>query len=128
MADNFRDLELERFIARYVHSVEQLEILCLLSRNPELAWSAKDVFRVVQSSHQSIASRLEEFQQKGFLLRDGADRYRYSPKGPVLARAVAALAKAYQERRVAVVEWIYRQPLQIHQNPGKACRSKRMDE
>ncbi|HYG34462.1 MAG TPA: hypothetical protein VEC99_06735 [Clostridia bacterium] len=108
MASSPTSQELDQFIARYIGSVEQLEILCLLSVNPAKPWSVSEVFRVIQSSEPSVQERLEEFQREGFLVRETDGLYRYAPKAPDLTRMVAELAKAYQERRVTIVEMIYR--------------------
>jgi hypothetical protein len=102
--------ELDQFIERYVGSVEQLEILCLLCGHPEKAWSVQEVFRAIQSSESSVAARLDKFVADGILALDSQGLYRYGPQKPEISRIVPALAKAYQQRRVAIVEMIYQRP------------------
>jgi DNA-binding IclR family transcriptional regulator len=100
---------LQRFIATYVASVEQLEILCLLNQDPKRSWSVPEVFREIQSSERSVAECLELFRGCGLLARqDGG--YRFAPASPALGDTMARLCQAYHERRVSIVEMIYRRP------------------
>jgi hypothetical protein len=51
--------ELDAFIAAEMKSLEQLEILLLLSGNPHKFWSASTVYEVIKSSPVSVAARLQ---------------------------------------------------------------------
>jgi hypothetical protein len=107
MGDKLPATDLPQFIARHIGSVEQLEILCLLWGTPQKVWSVQDVFRVIQSSETSVADHLARFLKEGFVVLNGEGRFRYHPTRPEMDHCVAELVKAYQERRVAVVEMIY---------------------
>lgn len=110
MAEDALVTALHHFIAQCIGSVEQLEVLCLLAESPEKVWSAQEVFRVVQSSEKSVSDCLQCFLNQGFLSVDAAGGYRFAPKKPESGHAVGALIKAYRERRVTVIEMIYRKP------------------
>lgn len=103
--------DLRAFIARHVHSVEQLEILCLLAENPAQVWSEKEVFKLIQSSEKSVAANLRRFLEERLLVFVSETGYRFSPETPELARLAVALAKSYRERRVTIIETIYSLPL-----------------
>ncbi len=102
--------ELRQFINRCVSSVEQLEILRLLSSQPGRAFTVADVFREVRSSEKSIEASLEGFCRSDLLTAEPGGQYRFNPKTPELGQAVAELMRTYRERRVAVIELIYSKP------------------
>jgi hypothetical protein len=101
-----------QLLARYIRSVEQLEVLLLLHGEPHRSWSAADVYSVVRSSEPSIASRLEAFVKDGFLAREEGmpSRYRYAPQSTDLRSAVDATAAAYKTWRIRVLEAIFAPP------------------
>ncbi|HEX3716847.1 MAG TPA: hypothetical protein VH595_02680 [Verrucomicrobiae bacterium] len=101
-------VELQQFIDRYIHSVEQLEILCLLVDESAKTWSEIEVFHRIQSSQESVSRTLRRFRDDRFLVFDLTKGYRFSPESSDLARLASELAKAYRERRVAVIGAIYK--------------------
>jgi len=58
---------LRSFISRYIGSVEQLEILCLLASEPFKRWTVEEVFRLIQSNQESVEERLKTLVAAGFL-------------------------------------------------------------
>jgi len=102
--------ELLGFIARFIHSVEQIEILCIFARAPAKTWTEEEVFKEIQSSRTSVAANLGLFC--GRLLHfDAPTGYRFSPESPDLGRLALELVKTYHERRVTVINAIYREPV-----------------
>ena len=99
-----------QFLARYIRSVEQLEVLLLLQDQPNRSWSAGDVYSVIRSSEGSIAGRLEAFAKEGFLTHEHDGRYRFSPQNTDLRSAVEQTASAYKTWRIRVVEAIFAPP------------------
>lgn len=110
MTPEINPAELNRLVAQYVSSVEELEILCLLSQNPQKSWSIKDVFQVIQSSKRSVTTCLERFAAKGWIREEAPGLYRFAPRQPELAGAAAKLQQAYRERPATVVQLIYQPP------------------
>ena len=106
MAENDLTNELQHFIARYIVSIEKLEILLLLSGSPEKFWTIDEVFQKIQSSHTSVGQRLRELCSEGFLVSEG-DRYRYKPKTEDLARSTDELRGIYRTRRLKVIEAVF---------------------
>lgn len=101
-----------QLLARYIRSVEQLEVLLLLHGQPHRSWSAADAYAVIRSSEGSIASRLDTFTKEGFLAQEKGPppTYRYAPQTTDLRSAVDETAAAYKTWRIRVVEAIFAPP------------------
>ena len=101
--------ELDRFIAAEIQSLEQLEILLLLSGNPHKWWTAKGVYDVVKSSLPSVEGRLRDMTERQMLRRevDSDSRFQFAPADEAIWRIVSELREAYKERSVKVVQAIY---------------------
>ena len=106
MAESDLTTELQHFIARYILSIEKLEILLLLSGSPEKLWTIDEVFQKIQSSHTSVGQRLKELASEGFLVTEG-ERYRYQPKTEELAKNTEELRQFYRTRRLKVIEAVF---------------------
>ena len=91
--------------------MEQLEVLLLVSSQPDREWSAEAVFSEIQSSLPSVTQRLQEFCERGLMAQPKPLVFRYSPATLTLADTVRALSAAYKEKRVKIIETIYRKPL-----------------
>jgi hypothetical protein len=98
-----------QFLARYIQSVEQLEILLLVSGDPGKAWTSSEVYGIIRSSEASVTSRLECFTRDGFLLASPGPpaTYQYRPPSDVIRSAVGKATELYQSRRVRMVEAIF---------------------
>ena len=96
------------FIARHIHSVEQLEVLLLVRAAPDRDWTANDISRALVTARDTALVRLEDLEQRGLTQRSG-EGWRYAAAGQV-ARAVDDVAAAYASRRFTVVELIFSKP------------------
>lgn len=119
--------KLEQFIAAEIQSLEQLEILLLLSGNPHRWWTAQSVYEVIKSSPGSVEDRLLELTGRGFLKVDGnpEKRYQFAPESDLVWTAVSELRDAYKERPVKVVQAIYSKPPDAVQEFAKAFRFRK---
>jgi hypothetical protein len=102
--------ELCSFIQRHVPSVEAVEVLLFLARRPERGWTPADVCEQLRPSivKEAEARRhLDMFTADRLAGHGAEDTYRFSPHTPAMAAAVAALARAYNERPVTLVRLIY---------------------
>lgn len=102
----------QRFVAAHVSSIELLEVLLLLRQNEGREWRAAEVAREIGSSLMSIRDRLANLAARRFVAVREADDdtlYRYAADGD-LRKVIDDLAKAYKERRLAVVDLIYARP------------------
>jgi hypothetical protein len=96
-----------------IDSIAQLETLLLLHRDETGAWDAVRVATELRVEPRGAEAQLAALAARGLLRPEGegsARRWRYGPATSALARAVDALAVAYAERRVSVVEFLYSKP------------------
>ncbi|HEU0014126.1 MAG TPA: hypothetical protein VFQ45_10605 [Longimicrobium sp.] len=92
-----------RFIARYIDSAEQLDLLLLLHRDAERAWSPAAAAEAVYSVPASSERRLQALAEQGLAARGAGGAYAYAPRDPGLAETVDALAQAYRSNRAGVI-------------------------
>lgn len=102
--------DVEQFIADHVHSVEQLEVLLLLHRTRDRAWSAADVARDLRIDAVSAATRLEDLRARSLVEPRGAGEFCYQPPSRAVDEIVATLGKLYGERRVTLINLIFSKP------------------
>jgi len=113
------------FIARYIHSVEQLEILCLLVEHPDRSWRDSEVFKDIQSSLESVSKTLQYFSGERLLAIDSIGAYRFPGDNEILSRLTRELVDIYRQKRVTVVEAIYTMPADPIRNFADAFRIKK---
>lgn len=101
------------FLGRYIRSLEQLEVLLLLRREPDRWWTVPQVYEVIRSSHRSLEGGLEAFVGQGFLAQEKGPppAFRYAPRSEELRAGVEQIAASYQHSRVRVIEAIFAPPL-----------------
>jgi hypothetical protein len=119
---------LREFIARYVRSVEQLEILLLLRRNEAEVWSVQKVYECILSTLPSVQRWLDELAHNGLLdkISEPIAGYRYCADENLLSLA-AMLAEFYRTSPVRVIEAIYKRDSSAPQSFADAFRIKKPD-
>jgi hypothetical protein len=97
------------FLRRYIHTVEQLEILLTLRADRGHEWTAPEVFAKVRTSEQSVMMRLAQFAEQGLLVETPGvpATYRYAPRPADLDYLIAGAGEALHTRRVKVLEIIF---------------------
>lgn len=111
MAENQFPESVRRFINQYIDSVEQLEILLLVSQEPSRVWTVDSVLKVIQSSLESVAARMKNLAAFGFFAFDEKEGgYRFNPNSADMARQVEGLREAYTTMRVRVIQAIFSGP------------------
>ena len=98
------------FITRHIVSVEELEILLLLQEGKERDWSPAEINERLRSQEISISKWLDALVALQLARQTAGGRYRFAPASEELARATVALADAYRERRIKVIELIFSKP------------------
>jgi len=100
-------------ITDFVDSVVHLEILLLISRNPQEAFSAEAVGKKLGIRPDWAEADLGVLASRGLLEASGeAPRvYRYAPRTEELRAAIGGLDLAYQQRRVSVINLIFAKPI-----------------
>ncbi|MEP7125701.1 MAG: hypothetical protein ABJE95_32525 [Byssovorax sp.] len=110
MAASGVDEQVRRFLATYVTSIEQLEVLLLLRADEGREWSAEECSRELRSDPGWIQERLGDLAAKGFLVSreiEAVSTYRYAPTAGDTRALLDEVAKAYKERRYSVINLIY---------------------
>lgn len=100
---------MSRFIIDNVESVEALNVLILLHANPSRMWSADEVGKDSRTNEWSAQMCLDALSQRGLVRANGGEPPRYAAE-PAVAPIVAAVTRAYHDRRVAVITLIYSKP------------------
>jgi hypothetical protein len=106
--------KVERFIAEYIHSVEQLEVLLLLYGSPSRAWTVAEVVAELRTAASSAVSRLEDLTVRGLVVKaPGLEpTFTYGgPRTPELDATIALVRETYAQRRIAVISAIFSKPL-----------------
>jgi hypothetical protein len=116
MGDERRDglrEDVRALLAERIDSIAQLEALLLLHRTGQAAWDAPRLAGELRLELRSAEAELAVLASRGFLVletKEGVAHWRYEPSSAALGRAVDGLARAYRERRVRVVEFLYSKP------------------
>lgn len=101
------------FIAGYISSIVELEILLLLAGRPQEVWTAEAVSRELRIDRAWAAAHLATLCAQGVAgCGQGPDPvYRFAPQRPEIRDAVDELARAYADRRVTVIGLIFSKPV-----------------
>lgn len=104
--------ELRVFIAESIDSVELLQVLFLLFKNPDKRWSVKEITQELRSAESSIETRLACLYSRGVLLEDqnSPGLHGFLPATPALSGKIKALAEEYEVRPYRIIELIYSRP------------------
>jgi hypothetical protein len=121
--------DVDRFLARHVDTIEQLEVLLLLHRLPAADWTAEAVANALYIQPASAARRLAALADFGLLAAKSASAptYRYAPQSAELDQTVGRLAETYRERRVAVITAIASRPMENVRAFSDAFRIRKKD-
>ena len=103
------DPEVKTFVVDNVRSVWALELLLLLRKGRERAWTAKELTRRFPTTVSLVDAALEQFRAFGLVRRDSAGA-RYEPTADFLDELCTKLEAAYRERPAAVRSLIGKQP------------------
>lgn len=98
------------FIREQLRSVWALELLLLMRRSGERAWSPADLVGELRASHTLVTDNLAAFERAGLVRADDDGRYTFAPVSPVLSALCDQLAAAYAERPVTVINAIVSPP------------------
>jgi hypothetical protein len=120
--------DVHRFLHQNVDSVEQLEVLLLLRRTPERAWTSDEVATAVYSHPTSVVRRLAMLLGQGLLRERDSGSYQYAPRTAELHDTVTRLDHMYHARRVAVITLIASKPIENVRAFSDAFRIRRKKE
>jgi hypothetical protein len=106
--------DVKQFLQEHISSVAQLEVLLMLRNHGDRQWTPGEVSKALYTTPEMVAEQLADLCKRGLLeVADGSEpHYRYAPADPELDSQVGTLDTAYKERRVAVITFIYSQPVE----------------
>ena len=101
------DPDVTEFIHAYITSIWALELLLLLRREPERAWTPAALVRELRASAKLVDDNLARFERNGLALpsRDG---WRFRVANPRLDALIGKLAAMHRERPMHVMSMISR--------------------
>lgn len=117
--------DVTRFIAEYIGSVADLELLLLLSRDSTREWAAAEAGETLYTNPDMCATQLERLCSQKLAAKTigpAEPNYRYAPQDPQTATVIEKLAALYTERRVSIITVIYSKPLSKVQSLADAFR------
>lgn len=113
------------FLRAHIHSVEQLEILLLVSSARREVWTVRDVNDVILSSETSVTHWLKTLASQSLLLRDeGPPLVFRRATDPALAAQISELQLAYKTAPVRIIEAIYQKEADAAQSFADAFKLK----
>lgn len=102
--------DVRRLIESSVPTLEALEIVLLLARDPGRVWSPGPIVQMLQPSKLSEAEVREYLimlSRQGLLTDEGGVSFTYAPDSAALTKAVEGLLVAYHQRPVTLIRTIY---------------------
>jgi hypothetical protein len=122
--------ELVAFVRASIRSVWALELLLLLRRDSDRAWTVASLVQEMRASTPLVAEGLATFEAAGLIRREegGDESFVYAPATPALAQLAEQLERAYRERPVALVRTILSSPNDKLQSFADAFRFRGGDQ
>lgn len=108
----------KNFVRRHIRSVWQLELL-LYFRNNQRTLSIEQVSSALYMDPKAIEQWSKALSAEGILAKDGNNNFKYGPVSNSDADTIEELAKLYQTRATAVVNFIYSSPVRSYSDAGK---------
>ena len=127
MADEGLTNEVKQFLRTYIQSIEQLEILAQIKSDPSRAWTTHAIYERILTNERSIAARLTQFATSGLIAPSGVvpGAFVYAVTDEAINRTVDETLQAYKDRRVLMIETIFRPQNDPAQTFANAFRFKR---
>jgi hypothetical protein len=101
--------DVQRFLHENLESLEQLEVLLMLSRRPHDARSSIEVAEELRIRDSLADDALRLLCKRGLLVVAGSagnELFRYDPVSTTLAYSVERLAETYSDQRVAILKFM----------------------
>jgi len=107
-------MQLLDFIRRSIRTVWALRLLLMMRDSPCRIWSVGELVGELRASEAVVSGALIGFEHDGLVARTDGGGFRFAAKGASLDELCDALAEAYRERPVAVINAITWPEDQIH--------------
>jgi hypothetical protein len=124
--------EIFNFVNLHIDSVEKLEILLFLFKNPEKSWTAQAISDRIRTHPSSIAQKLGDLHKVDLLTLEktaaNADLlYKFNSNNLKFVNLVDGLNRCNSERRVSLINLIFSKPQSKVQGFADAFKFKRED-
>lgn len=98
-------LELQRFLHENIEALEDVELLVLLGKNPDIPWSAESAESRLGLPESALATSLRRMKKRGLVepVDGAADEYVLTRRNPVLRAKILQLVLAYESDRYAII-------------------------
>jgi hypothetical protein len=95
---------LRNFLQQRLTSIDQIDIVVLLMRDPSRAWTAPEVAEALGTPPESAAMRLFLLASTGLVMFEGAGmpKYRHAPGDAQTQAMLTELAEVYESNRNAL--------------------------
>jgi hypothetical protein len=123
MDDDF-PADVKEFIRKHIHSIAQLEVLLLIGREPQRAWTTDEITSRLYLRTQMVAALLTDIVRRGFAVQEEGC-FRYQPANDIDRQLIERLAEVYQVRRVAVTTEIFSKPREFARAFADAFRLRK---
>jgi hypothetical protein len=118
--------ELRHFISQNIESLAQLEVLLLLRREADRAWTNEEIAKSLYIAPEMSGVILNDLSRRG-LVANEEQVFRYLGASSALDPMLGQLADAYRDRRVAVITEIYSRPQNKVQTFADSFRFRKED-
>lgn len=102
--------EVRLLIQASVPTIDALEVLLFLARNPGKPWRVGEIVNQMQPTvitETAAAEYIALFEEHGLLTAQEDGTFVYAPASPELEVAMATLVQAYHERPVTLIRVVY---------------------
>jgi len=100
------DDDLAGFVRATLRSVWALELLLLMKRRADEAWTPERLVQELRASTSLVSEILQDLTTAGIVSRTSDGAYQYGPASEVVRNCCDALEKAHRERPLSVVKLI----------------------
>lgn len=97
------------YVRQNLRSIEQVEILLLLLKNPGTYWTAAQIDLRIRTEPSSIQRRLVQLEKLGIVEEGEGKAYRFTEK-PEIVAASETFASYYASHTTRIIEMIYSEP------------------
>lgn len=116
---------LRDFMKKYINSVSLLEVLLMIKRDPERAWSAQDISNEMRTNPSYASAQLAELVALKLVVpTERGDAYKFDSQSPHFA-VIEALEELYSNRRPTIINFIYSSPIESIRDFANAFKIKK---
>jgi predicted transcriptional regulator len=98
--------DIQQFLERNVHSIEQLEILLLLRASPDREWTVREVYQRVLTNETSVAQSLGKLSEHGLVRKADESAFQFETS-PNTEKILEELAQLYKEKPTRILYALY---------------------